>query len=311
MGGNAFPDSNLVRIQREDILPTLVFVSNHLEDLGLNLSYLQDNLMGSVGKQQSSGDIDIALDKTRFSKKTLSTIGEQVRFILGQRYANTKGLRGGQIQTAWPIAGDFQNNLIQIDFILGNVEWLKFSHWSPGLDRSPYKGVWISTLLGVLAKIHKQFELWEPSAESIPYDERDPLQRIARVGWTYDLEQGLNRRWKLKKQAGQGMSEVNPDYWETHLPVTPPRFTRTGFIDNPEDVVRILLGDEIFPKDIETFEDLWRIVMKQSTLGVLPPIEQIKTRFAEALVRSSSGKDFKSIEDILSKDIFANNKLCY
>jgi hypothetical protein len=305
MGGNAFPDLNLVRIQREDIVPTLEFVAAHLENLGLDLVYLQNNLMGSVGKQASSGDIDFALDQERFSKKTLSSIAEIVRTQVDSRFANTKGLRGGQIQTAWPIAGDFEKNLIQIDFILGNVAWLKFSHWSPGLDRSPYKGVWISTLLGVLAKMHKQFELWDTEADFLPNEERNPLQRVARVGWAYDLENGLRRRWELRKRANQGMSDVDPDYWETHLPLpNPPRFARVGFINNPEDVVRILLGEWITPKNIETFESLWCLVKRQSAAGFLPPVEQIIKRFAEALVRSSSGKDFKSVEDILSKDIF-------
>lgn len=82
-----------------------------------------------------------------------------------------------------------------------------------------------------------------------------------------------------------------------------PRFSRINYINTPPDVVRILLGDDIKPSDIETFEDLWNVVKKKSAAGFLPPIDVIKQRFAEALVRSSAVKQFKSVADVLKEPI--------
>jgi len=147
MGGNAFKQLDVRRIKRVDIDSTLRYVSQHLSGTGMTFEYMKENLMGSAGKQADSGDLDVAVDEDKFNKKTLSTIAQATRSHLGDDiYANTKTLKGGQIQTAWPINGNPAEGYVQVDFIIGKLEWLKFSHWSPGKDNSPYKGVWISAL---------------------------------------------------------------------------------------------------------------------------------------------------------------------
>ncbi|NJO63708.1 MAG: hypothetical protein HC836_37630 [Richelia sp. RM2_1_2] len=298
MGGNAFPSLKLSRINREDIGSTIDLISKTLSPIGITKKYIMNHLMGSVNKQADSGDIDIALDNSKFSKETLIKISDIIRQKYDNEYVQTKTLPGGQIQTAWPIANNPSKGLIQVDFILGSPDWLKFSHYSPGLDRSPYKGVWISTMLGVLAKMKKEYELWDEGPRN------DLKKQIARVSWSYDLEKGLHRQWKLRKRPGERMGKTNPDEWETKLPAKPVRFSRVGYINTPEDVVRIILGDDVKPSDIETFEELWGVIKQRSAEGELPPVNEIKQRFAQALVRSSAVKQFKSPEDVLNEPIF-------
>lgn len=298
MGGNAFPSLDLRRIKREDIAPTIDLIAQTLNSFGITKEYIMNHLMGSVNKQADSGDIDIALDNSKFSKETLIKISDIIRQKYGNEYVQTKTLPGGQIQTVWVIANDPAKGLIQVDFILGNPDWLKFSHHSPGLDRSPYKGVWISTMLGVLAKLQKDYELWDEGPQN------DPKQQIARVGWSYDLEKGLQRQWRLRKRPGERMGKADPDEWETKLPATPKRFGRVGYINTPTDVVRILLGDNVTPDDIDTFEKLWQVIKHRSAEGILPPIDEIKQRFAQALVKSSAVKQMKNVNDVLTDPIF-------
>lgn len=314
MGGNAFKNiSSLRRIKREDIEPTLRFVAEQLNVKQLDYDYLQNNLMGSAGKQESSGDLDIALNmpntapfaqskQIEFPKSILKILAEKCRKILGFDYVYSKGIKGGQLNTAWPITGKPDKGYCQIDFIWGEAEWLKFSHYSPGLDNSPYKGVMISTLFGVLAKIRKEWQF--------PEHVDDPLKRKARVGWAYDIERGLKRVWKAQKLDGQGMSTMDPDAWETYVGMkwpesNPPRFSRlgsTGHITDSHVMLSILLGDDVEPKDIRKFEDLWQIVRRKSG-KTLPDIDVIKKRFIDAIMRSSSKKDFNR-EELENLEIF-------
>lgn len=312
MGGNALP--NVSRIKREFIDPTLKFVGSKLSYLGIDYNYLKNHLMGSAGKQTDSGDLDIAIDKNKFNRQTLVKIGEFVRKEYGDKFVNSKGLNSGQINTSWPIVGD--DKFIQIDFIIGDVDWLKFSHYSPGKDISPYKGVWISTILAVLAKFAKDYELIiDPISGKIIQRKSDIIwtpeegDRIARVGLSYDLEKGLHRVWKMQKKQGQHVSKVSPDEWESTVKLPqdqkiPPRFTRTGYITNPPDVLRILFKQEIDLKQVDTFEKIWKLIKKMSSENKLPNIDVIKDRFADALISSSSGKEFKNKEQVLQDPIF-------
>lgn len=278
MGGNAFKHIELIRINRKDIDATLLDISKKLKIPRLTYEYLKNNLMGSVGKQPTSGDIDIALDKRDFN---LRTINLKAREVLGNNFVHSKGVKGGQLNVAWPIAGNVDKGYIQVDFISGNPEWLKFSHHSPG-EISKYKGVYISTMLGILSKMMKDYELYDPDTE----------ERIARVGLGYNLEQGLKRFWKLQRRPGQGLSKVDPDYWESNVKTLdnklPPRFDRIGRIDDPKKVVDILLPG-ITPDQIGTFEDLWNII--KNHLKWKDNLNEIKERFMDAVNRSSAIKN--------------------
>jgi len=289
MGGNVFKNLNLVRIKKEDILPTLIYLAKLLKPIGIDFNYLKNNLMGSTLKKETSGDIDIAIDKEKFNLRDIYNILSK---NIDNKLINAKGLKGGQLNIAFPIKNEPKNGYIQIDFILGNPEWLKFSHWSPG-SKSKYKGVFISTALGVLAKMLKDYEDFDPKTK----------ERIARVGLAFNLEKGLTRKWKMQKQRGQGLSKVDPDEWETNVKLPPgkqlpPRFTRLNYIDNPEAVVDILLPG-IKPSQINTFEKLYNIIKKHPLWK--NRIKEFQNRFINAINRSSA---IKNDNEINFKDIF-------
>ena len=278
MGGNAFTNVDLTRIKREDIDSTLEFVASNLKIPGLTFSYLKENLMGSAGKQADSGDLDIAIDRENF---VLGEISNACRAFLGDKFVKYGGLKGGQLNSAWPIRGDATNGYIQVDFIIGNTDWLKFSHRSPG-EASAYRGVYISTMLGVLAKMCKDYESFDPESG----------ERIARVGLRFDLEKGLKRQWQMQRRKGQGISKVDPDFWETHFNPPeggmPPRFTRLGFVDEPEAVLQLLLPG-VGVDETDTFEKLWAQVSNHPKWA--DRLDEAKERFMDAVNRSSAIKN--------------------
>jgi len=294
MGGNAFPGLQLVRVRREYVAPTVQHVVDSLQLPGFDMAYAMDNLMGSAGKQDDSGDLDFAMNN-----KTVRFVGEQVlpvfklrevaeraREVLPQGHVLTKTLKGGQFQTAFPVAGDPLLGYVQVDFVEGEPAWLKFSHFSPGKDNSPYKGVLLSTMLGVLAKMHKDFELV------------DDQGRFARVGLRFDLEKGLYRQWKLRKRDGNGMSVVTGDEFETAV-ATGPRFARLSHVTAPCAVLGLLFKSPVSPVEVDTFEKLVAKVRE-----VMPDrFAEARERFLEAFTRSAGKNDY-TLEELASDPVW-------
>ena len=62
MGGNAFPGLSLTKIKRNQISTTIHHIVDTLAFDGFTYDYAIGNLMGSAGKQESSNDLDFALN---------------------------------------------------------------------------------------------------------------------------------------------------------------------------------------------------------------------------------------------------------
>jgi hypothetical protein len=298
MGGAAFPSiDGLSRIFREHLEPTLHYVADALAIKGLTYEYVHANLVGSVGKQPSSGDIDIAVDARLFPRDVLSEI---YKHSLARNGAGTVIFRNEDVDhlvmTAWPIVVDYYGGVpvflhgkdghelyVQVDFSYGNADWLKYSHWSPGKYHSAYPGVMIQTLMMLLVKMNKEF-VWT-----------DEHGLLADVGLIVDVNRGMYRLWRLRKRTGDEPSRVDPDFWESNFRPDgrePPRFARIGYINDPTEVVRLTLGAGVTPADIDTFEKLWAIVVDRSAKGELPPVAQIKSRMLESLIKLPMKTEF-------------------
>ena len=299
MGGNAFKENTVRRIHRTEIEPTLEFIVNSLSIPHLTMDYVKHNIMGSLGKQETSGDIDIALNNREtiwpgapvLPIFSLREVALRAMDILGKDNVSTKTLRGGQIQTAFPIMGEVENGRVQVDFITGNPLWLKFTHFSPGLDNSPFKGVFISTLLGVLAKMRPEVKITEL---------RDGVETtVARVGYHYDLELGLYKRWSVLKPGAKYLSEIDPDLFESKFSNIP-RCIRTGYIDDPMEVLRIIFGRPVEMSQIDTFEKIVKLTKDTFTEEEFC---EIKNRFCEALMRSAGKKDH-TLTGLLDLDLW-------
>lgn len=312
MGGNAFPHLQMERVQREDVLPTVQHVVESLALEGFTYEYATQHMMGSTGKQDTSGDVDFALNnrRARFVGEadlpvfSLRRFAERAREVLPEGHVNSKGLKGGQVQTAFPVAGDPTKGYVQVDFVAGQPRWLMFTHYSPGQDVSPFKGVTISTMFGVLAKMRKDFEMYEDGTYATGADLRAAYllgkeeMRTARVGLQYDLERGLYRKYAVQKRPGQGPSTVTADEFETLVPQAP-RFTRLGYVTDPDAVLQLLFGTSVSLDDVATFE---KCVYKVAECFPERFVEA-KERFLEAMSRSS-GNVHSGVEDLANHPVW-------
>ena len=103
------------------------------------------------------------------------------------------------------------------------------------------------------------------------YNHPETGERLARVGLRFDLERGLFRQWELQKRVNQGPSKVDADYWETNFgrmldrfgdtETKVQRFSRIGFIKDPDEIVKMLLGVKVDRSEVDTFEKVWRLAI--------------------------------------------------
>lgn len=141
-GGNVFKDAQgqplTVRISRENVVPTVQW----LEQLtGLNLI---DNMLGSTGRKETSGDLDLGIDAGKISKEVL------IQQLL-KRGIKAEDIKksGDSVHLKTPILGDATNGYVQTDFMFGDPEFQKFAL---NVGDSDYKGVHRALLLASIAK---------------------------------------------------------------------------------------------------------------------------------------------------------------
>lgn len=142
-GGNVFKTAEgapaTTRIARENVVATVQW----LEQLtGLNLV---DNMLGSTGRKETSGDLDLGIDETKITKDVL--IQQLLRKGIP---AEDIKKSGDSVHLKTPILGDKSNGYVQTDFMFGDPEFQKFSLVADG--DSAYKGVHRAILLASIAK---------------------------------------------------------------------------------------------------------------------------------------------------------------
>jgi len=141
-GGNVFKLTDgqpaTTRISRENVVPTVQW----LEKLtGLNLV---DNMLGSTGRKETSGDLDLGIDETKITKDVL------IQQLL-KRGVKAEDIKksGDSVHLKTPILGDAENGYVQTDFMFGDPEFQKFAL---NTGESDYKGVHRALLLASIAK---------------------------------------------------------------------------------------------------------------------------------------------------------------
>ena len=193
--GGAMPGVGPIHIS--EIEPTL----DALEKvLGLDL---KNNVLGSVGKKQFSGDIDVALqidpdDIPAFVDKLgkvpeimdiakSSVIMTKVKIV---DFDQSK-------QTTRPRTG-----YVQVDFMPGDPGWLKTYYHSPSETESKYKGVFRNIMIATIAAVLDR----KDSEEKI--DDGRPVESER---WLWSPADGLVRvrRTPVPKKSGVGFTKKN------------------------------------------------------------------------------------------------------
>ena len=135
--GAAIPGCGTIHIS--EINPTLVKLSDDLE-FPFNLN---DFVVGSTGKSEYSGDIDVVIDKAWYD----GSIEDFHRELKGLYNIADIARHGSMLHLKYPIENFDKKyaerlprtGFVQVDFMFGDFEWEKFFHYSHGSE-SGYKG---------------------------------------------------------------------------------------------------------------------------------------------------------------------------
>lgn len=193
--GGAMPGVGPIHI--DEIEPTL----DALEKvLGIDL---KNNVLGSVGKKEFSGDIDVALQIDpeqipEFLEKLKKT--PEVQDVAKSSVIMTKVKIVDYDQSK---QGDKpRTGFVQVDFMPGDPGWLKTYYHAPSEKESKYKGVFRNIMISSIALFLDKKE----SEETI--DDGRPVE-VER--WLWSPTEGLVRvkRTPVPNKAGTGYTKKN------------------------------------------------------------------------------------------------------
>jgi hypothetical protein len=136
-GGAAVPGCGTIHIS--EVKSTLTKLSDDLE-FPFNLN---EFVVGSTGKSEYSGDIDVVIDKAWYDG-TVEEFHQDLKTIFEDSYI---ARNGSMLHIRYPIENfDKQyaerlprTGFVQVDFMFGDLEWEQFFHYSHG-SLSGYKG---------------------------------------------------------------------------------------------------------------------------------------------------------------------------
>ena len=236
-------------VKKEDVEPTIRYIS-----LAANIPYNDLHPIGAAGKADTSGDIDMAVDKNKY---TPFRIHDQLVRHLGREFATfDKDTQVGSY--AVPVRGT-DDERVQIDLLFtDNIEWSKFANFSAG-NKSKYKGAVRAVLLNAVAA-----SLDEEGTDAFHYEDGE---LIVNVGRGLDMSTGLKRLFQMRphnKYGGgyvKGLKTVTPD----DIKKVYPKLKFDGddvTISDPTEVVRILFGPETRLANVDTAEEIIDLIQR-------------------------------------------------
>ena len=220
--GGSMPGVGPIHI--DEIEPTL----NALEKvLGIDL---KDNVLGSVGKKEFSGDIDVALQLSPeqipdFMKKLERTPEVMDMAKSSVIMTKVKIVDFDQSkQAARPRTG-----YVQVDFMPGDPGWMKTYYHSPSDKESKYKGVFRNIMIATIAAVYQRND----SEEKI-----DDGRAVESERWLWSPADGLVRvrRTPVPKAKGDGYTKKNKNEIIQDPIKTAPEIASALGLDGPEDL---------------------------------------------------------------------------
>lgn len=253
-GGHAV--ENVSKIKRENINSTI----NYLKQLIFQPLNISDNQwtaqIGSTGKKDQSGDIDIAINlqdiKNTLQLKDISQVKDLI--IAKLKENNIQYTLKNGINLRFPIIGmSQQGQFVQIDlFTSTNLQYTKFSKFSPAQNESKYKGALRTNLLQVIIK-HATIAAAETHLDKGVYTTPDGITYPASVFKQFALtDDGLFQHYKTF-QGKNGKYLKNPKKMQD----------KTKLIaKTPQQTLDIIFGKNKYTvADCNSFQTIWNNIL--------------------------------------------------
>lgn len=224
--GGSMPNVGPIHI--DEINPTLDALE---KDLGIDL---KNNVLGSVGKKEFSGDIDVAIqvapeDIPELIKKleASSLIKALQKTSIIMTSVDIIGFDPKK-QSDDPKHGE-RTGTVQVDFMPGDPGWMKTYYHSPSADESKYKGVFRNIMIATICAIYQR----DASEEKI--DDGRPVE-VERWMWAPDKGLVRIKRVPKPKAKGDGYTKANLNTVIGNPIQTAPEIAKALGLDGPEDL---------------------------------------------------------------------------
>lgn len=255
-GGKATEKLGTVRAKKADIDAALAFVSRII---GVGAETLRDRLLGSTrltagGKQEDSGDIDIAINDGEVNRDTAVA-------AMTKACGNAPHVTGGStFSFAVPTAKDRK---VQVDLMfVPDIKWALFSHHSA--EGSKHKSGVRNELL------HSALKFSMVPGEDVRLKD-EAGNDVARASRAYKLDVGVERLFKVapKRKDGKGrvksVVHATPDEVRTALDQEGhnAKFSpEKDVIRDPDAFGALLFGPTVKGKHMLSTEQLIELIKK-------------------------------------------------
>jgi len=223
--GGAMPGVGPIHIS--EIEPTLKALE---KTLGIDLL---NNTLGSVGKKQFSGDIDVALqiepDAIPEFMDKLKNVPEIIDMAKSSVIMTKVKIVGYDANKESPDPNKPRTGFVQVDFMPGDPGFMKVFYHAPSETESKYKGVFRNIMLSAIAAYYQRQDSEEKTDDGRP-------MRSERYIWS--PTNGLVRivRTPVPKKTGDGFTKKNNDEIISDPIKTAPEIARELGLDGPEDL---------------------------------------------------------------------------
>jgi len=272
--GGAMPGVGPIHI--DEIEPTLDALEKVLK------VDLKGNVLGSVGKKEFSGDIDIALQVAPNEIADFVSKLENVPEILDIAKSSVIMTKVKIVdfdqskQTTKPRTG-----FVQVDFMPGDPGWLKTYYHSPAEGESQYKGVFRNIMISSIAAALDRKDSEETT------DDGRPLESER---WMWSPTDGLVRvrRTPVPKAKGPGYTKKNNNEIIQEPIKDAPGIAKALKLDGPED--------------LNSYESLKRAIEQNYPQDM---VDKILNSFAD----NSVVKDVGVPQDLIKTESLADKQL--
>ena len=263
--GGSMPGVGAIHI--DEINPTLIPLE---KELGIDL---RNNALGSVGKREFSGDIDVAL------KIDTDKIPEFVERL--KKSSQVLDIAKSSVIMTKVKIMDFDENrddgrprtgFVQIDFMPGDPDWLKTYYHSPHEKDSQYKGVYRNLMIASIAGTKDI----DDSEEKI--EDGRPLQSKR---FMFSPRDGLVRvlRRPVPKASGVGYTKKNNNKIIGGPWKTADEIAKNLGLDNGEDLYSYETLVKAIKKNLSSEEqrDIFMAFTNNGTIqgmGIPPDIQE-------------------------------------
>lgn len=282
---------NISKVKRENIEPSLQLLQ---DNIFTPLHIIKDMwcTLGSTGKKDYSGDIDIAMDYNRLSNdlsincvqfgKLVEQKCEQLHWEVNNRL--NSGFK--MIHIGLPIVNQ-PNQIAQVDIMYStNLDFTRFKYFAPGQYESKYKGAQRSMLLDCLLKyctLHCPTDSLLDDRKQVITDKGDiyPYVRFRHLSLNTD---GLYVTTKTLRGKRKILSI--------------PKTENIKYVTNdPQEILDYTFGKNVYiPSDFNSFESIWNNVIFNNKFPYKDKIDDVIIGFIR---RNNSNNEWQLEQNVL------------